>query len=379
MKEGKALALRLAGLDQPHLFEQYWDMARARSFAEWERAVRRLQMPMFTFMYADAAGHIYHLFGGRTPVRAGGDWRQWSGIVPGDSSKNLWTRTHPYSELPRWFDPPSGWLQNANDPPWTTTFPPTVRRAQFPPYMAPSGMGLRPQRSARMLMEDSSVTFDEAVEYKLSTRMEAAGRMLPELLEAAAGSPAAAVLEKWDRCADAQSRGAVLFTAFYDEYMRRTKGAIWREPWSEERPMETPRGLSDPRLAAASLEEAYKAVAKLAGSADVAWGDVHRLRLGDLDLPGNGASGEYGVFRVTAFSNPRTGKRVATGGDSFVAVVEFSRPVRARVLLSYGNSSQPGSKHRTDQLPLYSRKELRTPWFTRAEIEKNLERREALP
>jgi acyl-homoserine-lactone acylase len=43
--------------------------------------------------------------------------------------------------------------------------------------------------------------------------------------------------------------------------------------------------------------------------------------------------------------------------------------------MSYGNSSQPGSKHRTDQLPLVQSKQFRTFWRTRTEVEQNLEER----
>jgi acyl-homoserine-lactone acylase len=68
----------------------------------------------------------------------------------------------------------------------------------------------------------------------------------------------------------------------------------------------------------------------------------------------------------------------AAGGDSFVAAVEFSDPVRARALLAYGNASQPGSPHAGDQLELFARKELRAVWRTREEIEANLEREETL-
>ena len=70
---GKALALRVAGIDQPDIMNQYWSMLRSKSFAEFENAERPLQMPFFTVMYADVDGHIMHLFGGRTPVRPAGD------------------------------------------------------------------------------------------------------------------------------------------------------------------------------------------------------------------------------------------------------------------------------------------------------------------
>jgi acyl-homoserine-lactone acylase len=61
-----------------------------------------------------------------------------------------------------------------------------------------------------------------------------------------------------------------------------------------------------------------------------------------------------------------------------VAAVEFSDPVQARVLLTYGNASQPDSPHIGDQLTLSAKGEMRTAWRTREEIEANLEARETL-
>lgn len=63
-------------------------------------------------------------------------------------------------------------------------------------------------------------------------------------------------------------------------------------------------------------------------------------------------------------------------GDSYVAITEFSKPLKAMVSLSYGNASQPGNKHIGDQLKLMSEKKLRPALLTRAEILKNLEEKE---
>ncbi|WP_198664799.1 penicillin acylase family protein [Lewinella sp. IMCC34191] len=51
---------------------------------------------------------------------------------------------------------------------------------------------------------------------------------------------------------------------------------------------------------------------------------------------------------------------------------------RARVLLSYGNATQPDSPHCGDQLELFSRKELRDAWFDLAEVGKHAARTEVL-
>ena len=94
-------------------------MARARNLREFADAIRPLQLPMFTIMYADRDGHIMHAFNGRIPVRPQGDWSFWSRPVRGDTVGLLWTRIHDFADLPIVVDPSNGWLQNANDPPWS--------------------------------------------------------------------------------------------------------------------------------------------------------------------------------------------------------------------------------------------------------------------
>jgi acyl-homoserine-lactone acylase len=232
-----------------------------------------------------------------------------------------------------------------------------------------------------MLIEDASITFDELAAYKLSTRMELADRILDDLARAveAHGDETArramTVLAAWDRTADAGSRGAVLFERFAQEISRGGRRPF-AQPWSEARPLETPDGLAEPAAAAAALARAAADVVADHGSLDVPWGEVHRLRLGDRDLPGNGGPGSLGIFRVVGYEADGKGRQRAAGGDSYVAVIEFGTPVRARALLSYGNASQPGSRHLGDQLELFANKKLRPVWRSREEIERHLEERE---
>jgi acyl-homoserine-lactone acylase len=381
----RAVALRVAGLDRPNMFEQNLLMLRARDIGQFEAALSRLQLPMFTVIYADRDGHILHVFNGSVPVRFRGDWRTWSRVVRGDSSSMLWTQIHDYADLPRVVDPPSGWLQNANDPPWTTTFPPALRPDHFAPYMAPAiPLQFRPQRSARMLAEDSLVTFDELVTYKHSTYVEAADHVIEDIVIAArahggnAARRAAQVLAAWDRQTEPESRGAILFEAYWREMSRQrwSSGSPFDVRWQVGSPFSTPDGLSDPATAASILEAVATQVESTYGALDVAWGEVHRLRAEGMDLPANGGPGGIGVFRVVGFSRAPDGRRVASSGDSFVAAIEFGEQVRAATIIPYGNATQPHSAHRFDQLPLFARSRLRPVWFTRADIERNMERRE---
>jgi len=375
-KDSEALALRVVGLDQPGALSQWWDMAKAKKLSEFETAIKRLQVPLFTIIYADRDGHIMHLFNGQVPIRSEGDFQYWQGVIPGNTSTNLWTKFHPYEDLPRVIDPESGWLQNANDPPWTTTFPASIDPDNYPKYMAPRLMYFRAQNSAQMLMNDESITFEEMISYKHSTRMELAERLLDDLILVARqqgqglGQEAAEVLEAWDKQAQADSRGGVLF-AFWAEEM--DFESMFAQPWLEDLPLTTPDGLADPAKAVATLEMVAAEMKKTYGRLDISWGEVFRLKYGNVDLPANGGDGYLGIFRVVNFAPSENGRFQSVNGDSFVAVVEFSQPIKAMALNSYGNATQPHSTHVGDQLKLFTQQQLRPVWRTKEEIKAHLE------
>jgi acyl-homoserine-lactone acylase len=360
----------------------YLQAMRARSLEEFEGIMRRHPPIGFNIIYADRAGNILFHYGGVTPRRPGRDHGFWSGVVRGDTSGLLWDAFHGYDEMPRLLNPSSGWVQNANDPPWFAAYPRILNPETFPAYFAPVNLLSRPRQSLRLLLDDAPISLEEMIRRKHSTEMELAGRLVHDLVRAARADgsedarAAADVLERWDRSTDADSRGAVLFEAWVGAYNQATGGRAFETPWSADDPLGTPRGLANPQAAVATLGAAGAAVRARAGAMDVAWGDVHRLRMDDVDLPANGGSGGLGIFRTMHFADAPDGRRVPVHGDSYVAAIEFSTPVRAQALIGYGNASQPASPHRTDQLEHFVRQELRPVWRTRAEIEANLSERE---
>jgi len=136
--------------------------------------------------------------------------------------------------------------------------------------------------------------------------------------------------------------------------------------------------IRQPARAAKQLSAAANELIDAGISLDVPWGEMARVRIGKYDFPSNGIGGMLGVFRVANARPSEDGKLVVRGGDSWVAVIEFGKTVRAKVLLSYGNSSQQDSPHHGDQLELFSKKQLRDAWFYRADVEKHVEKREVL-
>jgi acyl-homoserine-lactone acylase len=384
-ERGLTLAMRVAGLDRPKMLEQWFRMGEAQTLDQFKDALRMEAVPMWNANYADDQGHIMLVFNGLVPKRNGHDYAYWSGVVPGDSSATLWTTYLSFDELPKSIDPPSGWNQNTNEPPWLSTFP-QLDRTRYAPYVAPSGESqpqMRTLRSLRMITEDPKISYDQLIAKKHSTRMELADKVLPDLLAAArsANAPnltaAVRVLEQWDHNTDVDSQGAVLFQIFVARYLGQGMATKMRVKYDPARPLDSAYGLADPPAALTALAAAAEECQKLYGSLDVKWGDVYRFASGNADLPGNGGAGASGLFRTITYSRRVGNKYYAASGETIVCAIEFGKVQQARCTLGYGNASQPGSPHLEDQLPLMVAKTLHPVWREKKEIEANLEKRES--
>jgi len=379
-KDDKGYAIRLVGMENAGVFEQFHRMAGSTNLTEFESAMKLMQNPMFNIIYSDRDGNIMYLFNGNIPIRSTGDYAFWKGTIDGTNSRYLWNSIHPYEDLPRVVNPPAGFIQNCNDAPWVCTYPPVLDPAKYPAYMAPKSMLLRPQRAVNLVLANPVMTFDQLVDLKLNTGVEAAERFLDDLLKAVDGYPepvaveAAQVLRLWDRKTDAGSKGAILFAKWFDKLSY----TMFETHWSLDHPVTTPNGLKDQKLAVELLVKAAIETKQAYGTLDVSWGSVHRFRMNNLDLPANGGPQVYGIFRTMDYQNDSDSKKRAMFGDTYVAVAEFSNPVKAMVSLSYGNATQPGSKHTGDQLGLLSEKKLRPALLNRKDILENLEKREIL-
>jgi len=378
---GKGLAIRIAGLEMPNLIQQYVEMGKATNRAEFETAMARGQMPMFNAIYADANGEIGYYFNAAMPNRGSGDWDFWEGIIPGDTTEYLWTAYHDFAELPQYTNPASGFVQNANDPPWTSTMPQILTADQYPAYFAPQHMAFRPQHSARLVMSDDSMSLDEMIVLANDTNMDMATRILPELLEATDGirglEPLARgrdVLAAWD--GTVLTPGAALFSEWAD--LMGGRWGIFAEQWDPAEPMSTPRGLADADAAVAALVQAVLSLEEQGFSADVAWGDTHRIMYGGHNLPSTSGDGTYGSFRVGGWRRVGGGMYANVSGNTFVAAIEFGDRIQARGYLAYGNATQEGHEYTGNQVPLYSAGDWRDIYFYPEDVSAHTERLEEL-
>jgi acyl-homoserine-lactone acylase len=282
-------------------------------------------------------------------------------------------------------DPPTGWVQNSNDSPWTSTYPMQIDPANFAAYVAPPpGQTQRSQRGIRLLSESGKITLADLKAMKLSTRSEIADHFVDDLVTAARqhgsvkAKEAAEILSKWDRQGETTSDGAFLFLRFVQAAGNNGQNIGGFQVRTDPRqPLTTPRGFADPAKAAALLDREARRLEEEYDTMHVIWGDVIRLRRGASDLPGNGLPGTLGAIRTINTGPFVNGKAEVVGGDTFYAVIEFSKsgPPIGEALLGYGNWSRVGSKHVDDQLALASQKKMRPIVRNRQQIEKQLESR----
>ena len=82
--------------------------------------------------------------------------------------------------------------------------------------------------------------------------------------------------------------------------------------------------------------------------------------------------GSLASFGARPFKNSK--KSYGTGGNSFVAMVEFGDSVRARAVTAGGESGDPASPHFNDQATRYATGNLREVYFYRPQLKGHTER-----
>ncbi|AVI50715.1 hypothetical protein C5O00_05825 [Pukyongia salina] len=381
-KNGKALALRLSGLDRPFIMQQFNEMAKANNLAEFENAMKKLQLPLQNVVYADKEGHIFYLYNGIIPKRAEGSLVDWTKVVPATQYGSHVTEYLSYNELPKFLDPKSGFVANSNNEPWTSTYPYEISPENYPSYISDKPFkyfNYRSARSLKMILNEDKLNFEKIEILQASTYSELADRTLDGLVTYGERSSdtllveAATVLKNWDRTLDTSSIGGVLFTNWY----RATKGInIFETEFSPQNPLNTPNTLNEEAkmlllIAARNTIEKY-------GKLDISWGEVYETNYAGKSIRGGIGLSEIGSFNAGFYTPVDNNKYKLLGGSAFTSVVEFGDKIKSKGLLSYGNASQSNSPFKGDQLRLLIDRKLRNIWFYEDDIENNIFMKEVL-
>ncbi len=361
--------------------EQFLAMMRAKDLEEWRAAMREQRIGASNYTYADRAGNIFYVWNAKLPSLPH-PWTR-DGPVLARRTEDLWNELVRFDRLPQLLNPTGGYVRNENDPPYWTNLNEPLVPGSFVENMPDPRLRFRSQLSLSLIHGGPGAPrwdLSDMVTAKHSPRMLLAERIKNDLVNAARVADAtpetrsaAELLTRWDNTVSLDSRGSTLFELWFARYVATTDSTrVFRDPWSADEPTGTPRGLGNPANAVAALEWAMEEATRRWGSWDVPWGEVHRVRWGDVDVPVSGCSGALGCFRVLNFRDDDDGRRVVRGGDGWVLAVEFGEVPRAMSVLAYGQSGREDSEHFSDQAEMFARGELKPVAFTESDIASQL-------
>mgnify|MGYP003393373673 FL=1 len=362
-KDKGAFAIRYAGIDQANMVTQYYRLNKAKNFAEWRTAMAGQGVPATNFIYADAKGNIGLFYNAMFPDRpAGFNWR---GILPGDTSADVWTKTLPFDRVPALVNPRSGYLMNANNTPWVAAGPgDELDAAAFSPLL-----GIEDDitnRSTRLIeLFEASGQIDEArlKAIKYDTAYARSGyakawidRILAlDVKDDPALRDAQNLLRRWDWNLDGKGRGDALALMV----LRPANGSHYQR-----------RAGPDPRTV---LQDTVTHLQEHFGGLDPKLGTVLRLRHGEgayrIDLPLDG--GNDTVRASTLWDAEPDGRLKVRHGDSFIMFVTWDKDgrVRSESIQPFGSATtRPASPHYNDQAPLFVAHKLKPVLFDPAAL-----------
>jgi penicillin amidase/acyl-homoserine-lactone acylase len=365
-------AVRYAGFGRVDIFEQLYDMNKAKNFQEWRNAMEIGALPTFNVGYADREGNIYYLYNALLPIRAEG--YDWSMYLPGNTSNTLWTEYMPFNALPQVLNPPSGFVQNANSSPFQTTRgignPDPANYS--PTYGIENSMTNRAFRALELFGMDEEITFEEFIAYKydMAYSLESDFSQMRELLR---NSPTPddpnlksgiELLRNWDLRTDPENEAAALAILTMKYLLDNQKGIS---------PSSLVEGNIDPSILMDSLGQAIETIKHNFGRLNVPWSQVNRLQRGNLDL---GLGGGPDVLHAVYGRLGEDGRFVGYVGDSYVLVVSWNPEgdVKSFSIHQYGSATLGAdSPHYDDQSPLFVERKLKPVWFDEVDIRANLE------
>jgi penicillin amidase len=366
-------ALRWTGLGPRSGIEAALRLQRARTWHEFREALRTLDAPAATFLYADAEGNIGTQVAGLLPLRS----IQTDLLpVPGRSNYYAWRGFMLFDELPQRFGDDLPFLI-ASPRPSSESFPHPVAWLWHDPG-SERRLRQRLEQGSRLGLSDVVALQRERVSVDGPDRVrEWLGDAVPS---SAGGARIRSLLLAWDGSSSVQSSGVAVYHAFRTLLARRLLARRLDAPLAEallEAAEPLPGALverfleqvdpGDARAVAAEvLEETWSWLGLEVSSnpGRWTWGEVHRLRLDHaFERLGSGRlhwiGRSVGVGPVAAPGDPDSVWAMystpippfqARVGPGFRLAVDMEDPRHLWVGLAGGQSGHPGSPNYADAL-----------------------------
>ncbi len=359
-------------LDPVPALEQSYLRTKTRSYDAFRKTQEMRTDTSNNTVYADADGTIAYFHGNFIPKR---DTRfDFTHPVDGSNPATEWQGALPLEDTITLLNPASGWIQNTNDWPFSAAGAASPKRENYPVYTWTRGENPRGIHAVELLENIRGATLDSLIAAGYDSHLTAFEVLLPPLFEEydrlAPDDPRRAALKEpilalrnWNRRTAADSVPTALAVFWGRELLerKRTEARDAGEPLYDY----IVGHLTYPERID-SLSAAIEKLRRDFGRWQTPWGDINRYqRLTDdivqpvdddkPSLPVGFASSTWGALASFDSEYPRKTKKIyGSKGNSFVAAVEFGPTVRAKAILSGGESGDPASPHFTDQALMFT-------------------------
>jgi len=389
-RNGQWLSLKANNRSYEALLES-WLITKANTYDEYVKAMNLLQNATNNTVYADDKGNTVFWYGNFMPKRDPKlDWTQ---PVDGSTPATEWQGLHPLNEIVQVRNPAGGWIQNCNATPFASAGKNSPDAKKYPAYMAPDGQNYRGINAVKLLDNNEKLTLEGMIAKGYDRYLAAFDVLLPPLFKAyEAATPEqksklaapVALLKQWDRRASITSAATTLGV----EYGTLIFALLPRAASAEAGTYQTERvdqllQSTTPEQLIKYLSEAADNLTKRYGTWNVAWGEVNRYQRpadgvsfddNKPSLPSASVASTFGQL-PSFVSRPMNGtkKRYGYSGNSFMAAVEFGPKVKAKSLITGGQSFNSSSKNFTDQAQMYLDGKFKDVLFYKEDVIKHAE------
>ena len=334
--------------------EQWLKMNKATSFKEFEAALKLLGIPRFNIVYADREDNIFYMSNARLSVRDPNvDWQE---LILGDKSSLILGQYHPYEDLPKLLNPPSGYIFNTNNSPFNST----SREYNLIEEKYPSTFNFREKENNRSIRFMEQIKEHEKISYSdfktikydqtypdsilfignINTIFSMSRDSFPDHYDVLS------LIQKWDKQGKYNNLGSAQWSIYY----RVIQQILNKNDLTVEDTIPL-------KHHSEALSKTKKYLLKHFGKIDILLGELQRHTRGNIDLP---VSGLTDMIAPSYVVDDDGGRFRVVSGESYIMLTRYSKKgVEIETVIPYGNSNDPSSPHFTDQMQLYVDKRLK--------------------
>jgi acyl-homoserine-lactone acylase len=363
-----------------------YSLMKAQNLDEFKTALAQQLIPRWNFLFSDAK-NIYWVHNGNVPQRNNNF--NWFKPVPGWTKETEWGPNIPFDKYPQLTNPPSGFLQNCNNPFWLSTahsgLDPLMLGPYYLQYPVKQGAGMealntRGERVLYELGQAKKFTRDDMVELGYDTYIVPAGVIVPLLLEASQSRlkderlrRPLEELKRWNRRSAANSLATTYLYYWANSYKSEQGEAKYARFLSYDRGKIDIHSNREKAAAWDAFVDGIELLEKKFGTLEVPWGRINVVVRNGV-FPMDGTSVElFGVLHPDEGPEQADGRIFCNNAWGHLMIVvepdaERGKPKQIWSLLPYGESEHTDSPHYNDLAKLHSQHQVKPFWFSPQEI-----------